>query len=128
MYPTGPATVEDGEGVGSGIPFVPRAIIWHEIRGMLRAPEVEEVKRLLGTAVIDKNEVRVPLVWFVCVAAGRLWMVGQPAAAGVGVWALCGCCWNSTPVCPLPMGMNSGGCSRCVMAPSLKCYPLLLVD
>jgi hypothetical protein len=57
MLPRGPATVDDGEGVGSGIPFVPRALVWHEIRGLLRPPEVEEVKRLLGTAVIDRNEV-----------------------------------------------------------------------
>ena len=52
----GPETADDGDGEG-WVPFQPRELVWHTIRSLLNPPEVEEVKRVLGTAVIDRNEV-----------------------------------------------------------------------
>ena len=42
----------------SGMPFQPRVLVWTTLQSMLRPPEVDEVRRVLGSAVIDKNEVR----------------------------------------------------------------------
>lgn len=49
--------LEDG---GDG--FVPRVLIWTTLCEVLRPPEVEEVKRILGHRVIEKNEVCVHAV------------------------------------------------------------------
>jgi hypothetical protein len=64
----------------SWLPFRPRDLVWHTIRSLLNAPEVDEVKRILGHAVIERNEVRLGdvvvlsgcQVAFPCVAGSAL--------------------------------------------------------
>lgn len=49
---------EVDDGVGDGfVPFQPRQLLWHTVRALLNAPEVDEVKRCLGGPAIDRNEV-----------------------------------------------------------------------